>query len=97
VSLSFFRKAPNFASIHELGQPAGYVVLYLNISGPKLVYKCCLELPVFWIMEMITAGYENKAKRACRRTVWADGEVHVVEGYSSWYLNLQQNLGEDTS
>ena len=67
--------------IQELGEPVGYVLLHLTISGPKLVYNCCLQLSVFLIMEMITVCYENKAEHV-NALLWAEGGAHVPDCYS---------------
>ena len=45
--LSFFSKVPNFAYIKELEKPVCYTLLFLKISGKKLVWNYCLEFIVF--------------------------------------------------
>jgi len=43
---------------------------------------CCLELPVFLIMEIIGVCYESKAKHV-NALLWAEGGVRVRDCYSS--------------
>jgi hypothetical protein len=31
----------------RIGEPMHYILLFLKISGPVLVEKCCLEFPIF--------------------------------------------------
>ena len=34
-----------------------YLLLFLKISGPKLVLKCCLEFPVFENILLVSVDY----------------------------------------
>jgi len=44
--LFFFYKGPNFPFIRRSGT-VHYILLFLKMFVPKLVWKCCLEFPVF--------------------------------------------------
>jgi hypothetical protein len=49
ISIIFF----NFLSVQisfpykKWGKPVHYICLFLKMFGPKLIYECCLEFPVF--------------------------------------------------